>query len=113
MSLKKRESGAKGPDWIAVYVTHNLPEAHIIVGKLRAYDISSMIHQEAGAAAIGITLGNLGEIKVLVSPADSERAANLLFPPTGEQIEASNAKIQLIWQDEVDNGQQEVDDDRK
>ena len=24
------------PDWIAIYITHNLPEAHIIVGKLRA-----------------------------------------------------------------------------
>lgn len=113
MSLKKRESSEKGPDWIAVYVTHNLPEAHIILGKLRAHDIPAMIHQEAGAAAIGITLGNLGEIKVLVSPKDYERAANLLFPPAGEQIEDSNDKIQLIWQDEVDNGQQGVDDDRE
>ena len=111
MSLKKPESGAKGPDWIAVYITHSLQEAHIIVGKLRAYDIPAMIHQEAGAMAIGITLGNLGEIKVLVSPADSERAADLLFPPAGEQIEASNDKIHLIWHDESDNGEHEIEDD--
>lgn len=113
MSLRKRESGAKGPDWIAVYITHNLQEAHIIVGKLRAYAIPAMIHQEAGAAAIGITLGNLGEIKVLVSPKDYERAADLLFPAANEQIEASNEKIQLIWQDEGDSGEQEDDNDRE
>ncbi len=113
MSLKKRESGAKGPDWIAVYITHNLQEAHIIVGKLRAYDIPAMIHQEAGAAAIGITLGNLGEIKVLVSPKDYERAANLLFPAENEPIEANYDKIQLIWPDDGDSGDQESDDNRE
>ena len=72
-----------------------------------------MIHQEAGAAAIGITLGNLGEIKVLVSPKDYERAANLLFPAANEQIESSNDRIQLIWQDDGDSGEQEVDDDHE
>lgn len=113
MSLEKRDSGATGPDWIAVYITHNLQEAHIIVGRLRAYDIPAMIHQEAGAMAIGITLGNLGEIKVLVSPADHERAANLLFPPADEQIEASNDNIQLIWQDDDDESEQELEDDHE
>lgn len=111
MSLLKRPGSADGPDWIAVYITHNLQEAHIIVGRLRANDIPAMIHQEAGAMAIGITLGNLGEIKVLVSPADYERAANLLFPPVEEQIEASNDKIQLIWQDDDNDGERAIEDD--
>ncbi|MDE2747773.1 MAG: DUF2007 domain-containing protein [Chloroflexota bacterium] len=102
MSLRKRDGGVTGPDWIAVYITHNLPEAHIIAGKLRAYEIPAMIHKEAGAAAIGITLGNLGEIKVLVSPADYERAADVLFPAPADQIEASNEKVRLIWQDDDD-----------
>lgn len=99
MTLRKRGGERSGPDWIAIYITHNLPEAHIIVGKLRAYDIPAMIHQEAGASAIGITLGNLGEIKILVSPADYERAAELLQPEAAERMEASNDKIQLIWPD--------------
>jgi len=104
MSLKNQEDAAKGgPDWIAVTITHNLPEAHIIVGKLRTYDIPAMIHQEAGATAIGITLGNLGEIKVLVSPADYDRAAELLRPEDAEQIEANNDRIQLIWPDEAEH----------
>ncbi|MCY4062843.1 MAG: DUF2007 domain-containing protein [Chloroflexi bacterium] len=108
MTLRKREGGAQGPDWVAVYITHNLPEAHIILGKLRVHDIPAMIHQEAGATAIGITLGNLGEIKILVSPADYDRAAALLFPEDAEQIEAINDRIQLVWPDDAEP---ETDDD--
>ena len=104
MSLRKPTGGVQGPDWIAVAVTHNLPEAHIILGKLRAFDIPAMIHKEAGAAAIGITLGNLGEIKVLVSPRDYERAAELLLPEDADQIEANTDRIQLIWPDDAENG---------
>jgi len=99
MTLRKRGGERSGPDWIAIYITHNLPEAHIIVGKLRSFDIPAMIHQEAGASAIGITLGNLGEIKILVSPADYDRAAELLHPEEAERMEACNDKIQLIWPD--------------
>lgn len=97
MTLRKRKGDAQGPDWLAVYITHNLPEAHIILGKLRAHDIPAMIHQEAGATAIGLTLGNLGEIKVLVSPSDYEQASALLFPEDAEQIEANSDRIQLVW----------------
>lgn len=108
MTLRRREGDAKGPDWLAVYITHNLPEAHIILGKLRAHDIPAMIHQEAGATAIGITLGNLGEIKILVSPADYERAAALLIPEDAERIEATNDRIQLVW---PDDGEPQMNDD--
>lgn len=99
MTLRKRGGDRSGPDWIAIYITHNLPEAHVIVGKLQSYGIPAMIHQEAGASAIGITLGNLGEIKILVSPADYDRAAELLKPEEAKRVEASNDKIQLIWPD--------------
>ncbi len=94
-----------GPDWIAVFITHNLPEAHIIMGKLRANDLPAMIHQEAGATALGLTLGNLGEIKILVAPADYDRAASILYPEDLEQLEAKTDKLQIIWQDD-DNGDQ-------
>lgn len=100
MTLSKLEGGAKGPDWVAVHITHNAPEAHILLGKLRVHDIPAMIHQEAGATAIGITLGNLGEIKILVSPADYARAAALLFPEDVERIEADSDEIQLVWPDD-------------
>ena len=108
MTLRKSDGGSKGPDWIAIYITHNLPEAHIIVGKLRTNDIPAMIHQEAGATAIGITLGNLGEIKILVSPADYDRAVELLLPKDAARMEANNDRIQLIWPDDAEN---ETDND--
>lgn len=111
MSLRKRGQSAKGPQWVAVYITHNLPEAHIVVGNLRAHDIPAMLHQEAGATALGITLGNLGEIKVLVSPQDYDEAAALLFPAVNEGIEANNDKIQLIWHDDGDGAEYYLDDD--
>ena len=75
------------PVWIAAAITHNLPEAHIILGKLRAHDIPAMLHQEAGATALGITYGNLGEIKILVSPpADYDAAAELLHIDNSPQL---------------------------
>ncbi len=99
----QRQDPRGGPQWMAVYITHNLQEAHIVAGKLQAHGLPAMIHKEAGAAAIGITLGNLGEIKVLVSPADYERADSLLFHEEQDQIEASSDKYQLIWDDEPDD----------
>ena len=107
MTLRKRGGEQSGPDWIVIYITHNLPEAHIIVGKLQSFGIPAMIHQEAGASAIGITLGNLGEIKILVSLSDYDRASELLQPDEAERMEASNDRIQLIWPDsntgDIDN----------
>lgn len=111
MSLRKRGKSTDGPQWMAVYITHNLPEAHIVIGKLRAHNLPAMIHQEAGATALGITLGNLGEIKILVSPEDYDRAAALLFSDSADQIEANNDKIQLIWHDDGDGAEYYVDDD--
>lgn len=103
MALQPRRSQSDGPQWIAVYITHNLPEAHIILGKLEAHQVPAMIHQEAGATALGITFGNLGEIKILVSPSDYKRAEALLFAESQDEIEASNRKIQVIWDEDDDD----------
>lgn len=108
MTLQRPDRGPQRPEWTAVYITHNVHEAHIIVGMLRAHDVPAMLQQEAVAAAIGITLGKLGEVKVLVSPADFDRAAALLDPAASERIEANNDRIQLIWPDDA---APELDDD--
>ena len=113
MSIRKPKRSGNSPQWVAVYVTHNLPEAHILLGKLKAHDLPAMLHQEAGATALGITLGNLGEVKILVAPSDSERALELLYPEDSERIEASNDKIQVIWQDDGDGSEYYVDDDEE
>ena len=110
MSLRKNKEPSDGPQWIAAYITHNLPEAHILLGKLQANNIPAMIHQEAGATALGITLGNLGEIKLLVSPADYERAVDLLLPDNQDQLEANSDRIRLFWQDDGDGAEYYVED---
>ncbi|MYH64300.1 MAG: DUF2007 domain-containing protein [Chloroflexi bacterium] len=98
MVRKPAHKTASDHTWIAVYITHNLPEAHIVLGRLRAHGIPAMLHQEAGASALGITYGNLGEIKLLVSPADYDQAAALLHDNSSPALEANNAPVQLIWQ---------------
>ncbi len=111
MSLRKNDKASGGPQWIAAYITHNLQEAHILLGKLQAHDVPAMIHQEAGATALGITLGNLGEVKILVAPADYDRAIAILDTEIDDQIEASNDKIQLIWKDDGDGAEYYLEDD--
>ncbi len=111
MGLRKLHYEADGPQWIAIYITNNLQEAHILAGKLKASDIPALIHQEAGATALGITLGNLGEVKILVTPVDYEQAERILFAESKEQIEASNDKMQIIWQDDGDGDEYYVEDD--
>lgn len=111
MSLRKKNSSSDSPQWIVVCITHSSQEAHILLGKLKAHDVPAMIHQEAGATALGITLGNLGEVKILVAPTDFDRAVAILDSEIDEQIEASNDKIQLIWMDDGDGAEYYVDDD--
>ena len=110
MRKKPLRKSRDDSQWIAVYITHNLQEAHIIVGKLKANGVLALLHQEAGATALGITLGNLGEIKVLVSPADLNMAESILFKESDAQIEASNDKMHLIWQEDEDGAEYYVDD---
>ena len=111
MEIQPTRKASQGPEWIVIYVTHNLQEAHIMAGKLGANDVPSMIHQEAGATALGITLGHLGEIKVLVSPADYERAVAILFPAADVQLEANTDKLRLIWRDDKDDAEYDVEDE--
>ncbi len=111
MGLRKLHNQADSPQWIVVYITNNLQEAHVLAGKLKANEIPALIHQEAGATALGITLGNLGEVKILVMPADYERAERILFTDSNEQIEASNDKMRIIWQDDGDGDEYYVEND--
>ena len=102
MTIQPTRKTPQGPQWIAIYMTNSIHEAHIVAGKLEANDIRVMIHQEAGAAALGITLGHLGEVKVLVDAADYEKAAALLSPDDDRRLEANTDKFQLIWYDDGD-----------
>lgn len=73
--LKNRNNSS---DLMVVYTTHVFEEAHIISGKLQSHDIPAMVDREAAAQALGLTLGRLGELRVLVREQDYHRAIELL-----------------------------------
>ncbi|KXK25285.1 MAG: hypothetical protein UZ15_CFX003000076 [Chloroflexi bacterium OLB15] len=64
--------------WNVVYVAASLPEAHIISGRLQSEGIPSWIAHEPIASAYGLTSGTLGDVRVLVIPADYDRAMEIL-----------------------------------
>lgn len=112
MGLRKQpDNNPNQPEWVSIYITHNLQEAHIIAGKLQTYDIPSMVHTEPGASAIGITIGSLGEIKVLIHPKDYDRASDILFGDDVDQLEDSTDKVQYIWHDDGDGAEYFIEDD--
>ena len=93
MDASKRKRKPKSDDWMEVYITHQLQDAHIVAGRLNTSHIETIVQGQPGASSFGFTLGNWGEIKVLVSPEDYERALEMLFP---EEIYADD------WDDELD-----------
>ncbi len=67
-------------NWITVYVTSSMGEAHIVQGRLEHEGIPAFIHYAAGRSALGITIGQLGEIMVGVHPEDYDHAMAVLEP---------------------------------
>lgn len=112
MGLHKHpQPGSNNTDWISIYITHDLQEAQIIAGKLRTYDIDSMIHTVPGASAIGITIGNLGEINVLIHPDIYDEAYDILYPENMNRLEDNTDKVQYIWQDDGDGEEYFIDEE--
>jgi hypothetical protein len=74
------------PDWVTVYTTPSFSEAHLMAGHLRSEGIEPYVHAQPGASAIGITLGTFGGISVLVRPSDYDRAMDVLFPETPDEL---------------------------
>jgi hypothetical protein len=73
---------------MVVYTTYNVHEAHIVAGRLHSEGLAAMVHQQAGASAMGIHIGALGEIHVLVNPADFEHALAILEPDEPDELPA-------------------------
>jgi hypothetical protein len=73
-------------DWKIVAEAANEAEAYIIVGRLAQDDIKAWVQQEPAGSAIGITVGALGEVNVMVSAEDYERAKALLAQDQSDVI---------------------------
>jgi hypothetical protein len=67
--------------WEVVAVANGLAEAAIIRGRLEAEGIRAQVHQEPAGVAIGLTLGLLGQAKVLVPEPMVENALDILNQP--------------------------------
>lgn len=99
--MNKNITSPPDAEWMVVYVTYDFHEAHIIAGRLQSEDIAAMVHQQAGANAIGIHVGRLGEIRVLVHPQHYELALSILDPDEAEAL--TDDVDQIIFGDEYDD----------
>lgn len=97
--LNLRETHTNGatttmPEWLIVYSTNDLADAHIQAGRLEVEAIPVMVHGQPGASALGITIGTLGEIHVLVRPQDYDTALEILEAEDHPELpDTSNAVI--------------------
>ncbi|MFQ3568569.1 MAG: DUF2007 domain-containing protein [Aggregatilineales bacterium] len=80
-------------EWRVVYTTYNNPEAHIVAGRLESEGIPAMVQNEPAGTAIGITVGPLGENKVVVHVEDYDRALAILYPDEPDVLADDNDKI--------------------
>ena len=60
---------------------------------------------------MGITIGNLGEINILVEPSVYDEASNILFPDDANQLEDNTDTVQYIWHDDGDGDEYYIDDE--
>jgi hypothetical protein len=92
-------------EWMVVYSTDNLAEAHIVAGRLQNEDVPSWVHQQPGASGLGITIGLFGEIRVLVNACDYDRAQQILEgDPEPPLVEDSLDDVRYLIPDEQDDG---------
>ena len=102
MTKKMQSQKHDEPDWVEVFTTPMLQEAHIIAGRLQSEDIAVYIHQQPGASAMGITLGTFGAIAVLVRPTDYDLAMELLYPDEPDMLTNPTDDETIIWGDDDD-----------
>ena len=99
-------SGGDRNQWMVAYVTNNYAEAQIVAGRLKHEGILAILDHMAGRNAIGFTIGNWGEVKVLVHPENYDMALEILFPDEPDMLEDGVEDEDTIYLDDW-----EVDDD--
>ena len=92
---------------MVVYIATSEPEAYIVAGRLQSEGIEVFVHQEPIARAYGFSVGTLGEIKVLVSPEDYDRALTIL----DEDAEAYDTEdTDIVLDDDEDDYGDDTDE---
>lgn len=85
--------------WEAIATASGMIQANIIRGRLESQGIATRLRYEAVGSIYAVTVDGLGEVRILVPSADSERARELLS--------RSYDDGDLPWEKEADepNGQ--------
>lgn len=63
---------------MVVYVAYSEPEAYVVAGRLKSEGVDSFVHQEPVGRAYGLSVGPLGEVKVMVRPDQYDQALTIL-----------------------------------
>lgn len=98
-----------GNEWMVVYVTHAQTDAHIVAGRLHHEGIPAMVDHAIGAQSIGITIGNMGEVRVLVRPQDYETALDILEPAAPDELSDSTDRVQYLFDDDDDEAAEDAE----
>jgi hypothetical protein len=75
---EKTPGGEQEVQWKTVAVAQGLAEASIISGRLETEGLPTRVHQESAGVVYGLTVGRLGEARVLVPAPLLEQARKLL-----------------------------------
>ena len=89
-------------EWMIVYETSSETDAHIVAGHLKVEGIQAMVYRQPGAAALGITIGRLGTVRVLVQPDDYHRALSILEPEELDELPDTTDDITYIGLEDDD-----------
>jgi len=90
-SLEATRETTSGGDqvtqWEVVAVANGLAQASIIQGRLESEGIPTQVRQEPAGVAIGLTVGALGQARILVPQPMVEEALQILEPSDSENEE--------------------------
>ena len=73
-------------DLVVVYVTNSDFDARLVAGLLESEGIPTLVQQESLGRSTGITIGSLGEVRVMVRPQDYETALDILDSTPDESL---------------------------
>jgi hypothetical protein len=86
--------GDELPRWVVIAVVSWI-EAEVMRSKLESEGIPCLLQREAAGAVFGITIGPLGEVRVLVPEPLADRAIDLLSEDVGD--------ADIVGEDETDD----------
>ncbi len=99
-----------------VYVAGSEPEAYIVVGRLENEGIAAFVSQEPAGRAYGISIGEMGDVKVIVRASDYERAKAILEEDVEDEEDDEDDDLyedddDYDYDDELDEDYDDDDDE--